>query len=142
MSEGKLYSCTVSMTVNFLAPAKPGPIVAEGKVTQLGKTIAFVEGKLLAQDGTLLATASSCQRLLDAARRFGLNLAWILEEELECPPCVSSSDVGLGSKRDIGGLLFEVCFTSKNGHPEAVPSCPLGHETDLRDQADDVRFQV
>ena len=68
MSEGRLYSSTVSMTVNFLAPAKPGPIVAEGKVTELGKTIAFVEGKLLAQDGTLLATASSSQRLLDAAR--------------------------------------------------------------------------
>jgi hypothetical protein len=50
------------------APAKPGPIVSEAKVIQLGKTIAFVEGKLLAQDGTLLATATACERLLDAAR--------------------------------------------------------------------------
>jgi acyl-coenzyme A thioesterase PaaI-like protein len=54
--------------VNFLAPAKPGPIVAEAKVTQLGKTIGFVEGKLLAQDGTLLATATASERLLEAAR--------------------------------------------------------------------------
>ena len=68
MSAGRLYSSTVSITVNFLAPAKPGPIIAEAKVTQLGKTIAFVEGKLLAQDGTLLATATASQRLLDAAR--------------------------------------------------------------------------
>ena len=68
MSEGRLYASTISITVNFLASAKPGPIVAEATVTQLGKTIAFVEGKLLAQDGTLLATASSSQRLLDAAR--------------------------------------------------------------------------
>ena len=68
MSEGRLYTTTISMTVNFLAPAKPGPIVAEAKVTQLGKTIAFVEGKLVAPDGTLLATASATERLLEAAR--------------------------------------------------------------------------
>ena len=68
MSEGRLYASTVSITVNFLAPAKPGPIVAEAKVTQLGKTIAFVEGKLLAQDSTLLATATTSVRLLEAAR--------------------------------------------------------------------------
>jgi uncharacterized protein (TIGR00369 family) len=66
MSEGRLYTSTVRMTVNFLVPARPGPIVAEAKVTQLGKTLAFVEGKLLAQDGTLLATATASERLLEA----------------------------------------------------------------------------
>ena len=68
MSEGRLYASTVSITVNFLAPAKPGPIVAEAKVTQLGKTIAFVEGKLLSQDGTLLATATASERVLEATK--------------------------------------------------------------------------
>ena len=68
MSEGRLYTTTISMTVNFLNPAKPGPIVAEAKVTQLGKTIAFVEGKLMTEDGTVLATASATERLLEAAR--------------------------------------------------------------------------
>jgi uncharacterized protein (TIGR00369 family) len=68
MSEGKFYTSTVGINVNFLAPAKPGPIVVEAKVTQLGKTIGFVEGKLLAQDGTLLATATASERLLEAAR--------------------------------------------------------------------------
>ena len=68
MSEGRLYTTTISMTVNFLAPAKPGPIIAEAKVTQLGKTIAFVQGKLMAEDGTLLATATASERLLEAAR--------------------------------------------------------------------------
>jgi uncharacterized protein (TIGR00369 family) len=68
MSEGRLYTSTVSITVNFLVPAKPGPIIAEAKVTQLGKTIAFVEGKLLAQDGTLLATATASERVLEAAK--------------------------------------------------------------------------
>src|SRR5205807_1939279 len=68
MTEGKLYTATVTMTVNFLAPAKPGPIVGEANVTQLGKTIAFVAGRLMAADGTLLATATTSARLLEAAK--------------------------------------------------------------------------
>ena len=68
MSEGRLHTTTISMTVNFLAPAKPGAIVAEAKVTQLGRTIAFVEGRLMAEDGMLLATATASERLLEAAR--------------------------------------------------------------------------
>jgi uncharacterized protein (TIGR00369 family) len=51
MSEGRLYTTTISMTVNFLSPAKPGPIIAEARVAQLGKTIAFVEAKLMAGAG-------------------------------------------------------------------------------------------
>jgi uncharacterized protein (TIGR00369 family) len=68
MTDGRSYTTTVSLTVNFLSPARPGPITAEAKVTQLGKTIAFVEGKLMAEDGTLLATATAVERLLDAAK--------------------------------------------------------------------------
>ena len=71
MTDGKLYTATVTMTVNFLAPAKPGPITGEATVTQLGKTIAFVEGKLMSEDGTVLATASASERLLEAARVVG-----------------------------------------------------------------------
>src|SRR5207247_4362355 len=58
-TEGKLYTATISMTVNFLAPAKPGPITGEATVMQLGKTVAFVEGRLMAANGTVLATAST-----------------------------------------------------------------------------------
>jgi uncharacterized protein (TIGR00369 family) len=68
MTEGRLYTATISLTVNFLAPAKPGPIVGEAEVTQLGKTIAFVAGRLAAEDGTLLATASANARLVETAR--------------------------------------------------------------------------
>jgi uncharacterized protein (TIGR00369 family) len=71
MSEGRLYTTTISMTVNFLSPARPGPIIGEARVTQLGKTIAFVEAKLTAEDGTVLATASASERLLEAARVVG-----------------------------------------------------------------------
>ena len=68
MTEGKLYTATISMTVNFLAPARPGPITGEATVTQLGKTVAFVEGKLMADDGTVLATATTSARLVEAAK--------------------------------------------------------------------------
>lgn len=68
MTEGRLYTSTISLTVNFLAPARPGPITGEAKVTQLGKTVAFVEGRLTAADGTLLATAVTSARLVDTAK--------------------------------------------------------------------------
>src|SRR5258705_11748689 len=63
MTEGRLYTATITMTVNFLAPAKPGPIMGEADVTQLGKTIAFVAGRAIAQGGDLLATATSNARM-------------------------------------------------------------------------------
>jgi uncharacterized protein (TIGR00369 family) len=66
MTDGALYTATTSMTVNFLAPARPGPIIGEAIVTQLGKTIAFVEGRLLSEDGTALAIAGSNARLVEA----------------------------------------------------------------------------
>ena len=68
MTDGKLYTATITMTVNFLAPAKVGPIVGEAKVTQLGKTIAFVEGSLMTEDGNLLATATTSARLVETAK--------------------------------------------------------------------------
>jgi uncharacterized protein (TIGR00369 family) len=68
MTDGKFYTTTISLNVNFMASAKPGPIIAEAKVTHLGKTIAFMEGKLTAEDGTLLVTATTTARLLEAAR--------------------------------------------------------------------------
>src|SRR6195256_6874685 len=68
MTEGKLFTSTISMTVNFLAPARPGKLVGEATVTQLGKTVAFVEGRLMAEDGALLATASTSARLVETAK--------------------------------------------------------------------------
>lgn len=49
---------TLSMTVNFLAPARAGGVTGEGRVTGGGKSTVYTEGTLQAQDGTLLATAS------------------------------------------------------------------------------------
>jgi uncharacterized protein (TIGR00369 family) len=68
MTEGKLFTATITMTVNFLAPARPGPITGEAKVTQLGKTVAFMEGRLMDAQGTVLATATSSARLVETAK--------------------------------------------------------------------------
>jgi uncharacterized protein (TIGR00369 family) len=68
MTDGKLYTATITISVNFLAPAKPGPIIGEARVTQLGKTVAFVEGRLMTQDGAVLATASTSARLVETAK--------------------------------------------------------------------------
>lgn len=67
-TEGRLYTATIGMTVNFLAPAKVGPIVGEARVVQIGKTIAFIEGKLTDAHGTILATATASARLVETAR--------------------------------------------------------------------------
>src|SRR5918995_1389820 len=68
MTEGRLYTATITMTVNFLAPAKPGPIFGEADVTQLGKTVAFVAARLMTADGSVLATATSSARLVETAK--------------------------------------------------------------------------
>lgn len=80
MTEGRLYTATITITVNFLAPARPGPIVGEADVTQLGKTVAFVAARLMAADGTVLATATTSARLVETAKavpreRFDLAVA-------------------------------------------------------------------
>jgi uncharacterized protein (TIGR00369 family) len=71
MTDGRLYTATISLTVNFLAPALPGPIIGEAEVVQLSKTVAFVAGKLTAEDGTLLATATANARLVETAKAIG-----------------------------------------------------------------------
>ena len=68
MTDGKLYTATITMTVNFLAPARPGKLIGEANVTQLGRTIAFAEGKLMSEDGTVLATATTSARLVETAK--------------------------------------------------------------------------
>jgi uncharacterized protein (TIGR00369 family) len=68
MTEGKLYTPTIAMTVNFISPGKVGAFVCEAKVVQMGKTVVFVEAKLMDASGTLVATATSTSRLVDTAK--------------------------------------------------------------------------
>lgn len=65
---GELYPVTIDMTVAFLAPARPGPLVCEAEVVSLGRTIGFIEARLADSGGAILAKASASVRLLPASR--------------------------------------------------------------------------
>ena len=70
-TEGRLYTATISMNISFLAPAKIGSIFGEATVVQLGKTVAFMEGKLMNGAGRLLATATASARLVETGKAIG-----------------------------------------------------------------------
>ena len=67
-SGGTLYTVSIGLQVSFLAPAKPGPMIGEGRVVQMGKTIAFMEASLTDKDGTVVARATSNARLVPVER--------------------------------------------------------------------------
>lgn len=67
-SNGELFSPTIDLHVSFLAPAKPGAFVGEGRVVQLGTTVAFVEGSLFDAEGQMVARATASVRVVPTAR--------------------------------------------------------------------------
>ena len=54
---------TLELKTTFLAPARPGRLIGEGWPVRAGKTICFMEGRLLDPDGAVLATASGTARV-------------------------------------------------------------------------------
>jgi len=72
-TRGAVYTATISMTVNFLAPARVGRLIGEARVTQVGKTVAFVEAKLSDEKGTVIATATSTARVVETAKAVRAN---------------------------------------------------------------------
>jgi uncharacterized protein (TIGR00369 family) len=66
MTEFRLFPASISLNVSFLAPARPGPFFGEAEVLQLGKSIAFVTGKLTSAEGICVATATQNSRLVEA----------------------------------------------------------------------------
>lgn len=71
-TDGALYTATIEMSVHYLAPAKVGPIFGEGQVVQLGKSVGFVEARLMDKDGTWLAKATASVRLIATERVLSL----------------------------------------------------------------------
>jgi uncharacterized protein (TIGR00369 family) len=68
MTGGRFYTTTIDMNVSFLAPAKPGRLFGEGRVVQMGKTIAFLEAQLTDANGVVVAKATSSARLVPVDR--------------------------------------------------------------------------
>jgi uncharacterized protein (TIGR00369 family) len=67
-TEGALAPATLEIKVSFFRAANPGPVRAEGWVERLGRSIAFLEGRLTTLDGAVLATATSTVKLVPTDR--------------------------------------------------------------------------
>ncbi len=65
---GRSYTVTINLNVNFVAPARQGKFFGEGRIVNLGKTIAFLDASLTDADGNLVATATSSARLVPIER--------------------------------------------------------------------------
>jgi|UPI0007C798C5 uncharacterized protein (TIGR00369 family) len=57
-SQGRTYATTIDLHIHYLRPVKPGAIEVEAVVTQLGRSVAYVEGKLFDARGRLCARAT------------------------------------------------------------------------------------
>jgi uncharacterized protein (TIGR00369 family) len=71
-AEGRLFPPTIDLHVSFLAPARVGILYGEGQVVQAGKSIAFLEGRLMDEDGVVVARATASARLVPAGQMLGL----------------------------------------------------------------------
>jgi uncharacterized protein (TIGR00369 family) len=58
MEEGYVVP-SLEIKTSYVAPAKPGRLVGEGRPVRRGRSVAFMEGKLADESGRLIATASA-----------------------------------------------------------------------------------
>ena len=65
---GDQFAPTIEMKVNFMRPARPGGIIAEGRIVHRTRSLAFLEGSLSTEDGDLIATATATAKIVDTAR--------------------------------------------------------------------------
>jgi uncharacterized protein (TIGR00369 family) len=61
------FAPTIEMKVSYLRGARPGPIIAEGRVVHQTRSLAFLEGTLATEDGELVATATATARIIPSA---------------------------------------------------------------------------
>src|SRR5262245_36269937 len=69
MTSGEAFPVTIDVNTSFFASTKPGPLVGEGLVLQLGKTIAFLQGELKDAHGRLIARSTASARVVRFAER-------------------------------------------------------------------------
>lgn len=65
-SHGAYLAATLEVKVNFYRPTRPGRVRAEAWIVRMGRSVAFTEGHLLDDEGSVLATASSTIKLVAA----------------------------------------------------------------------------
>jgi uncharacterized protein (TIGR00369 family) len=50
---------TTDLHVQFLRPAKAGPLVGRGRIVRRGREVAFLAGELMDENGTVVAVATA-----------------------------------------------------------------------------------
>ncbi len=70
LEEGS-FAPTLEMKVSYLRPARPGALVAEGRVAHRSRGVAFLEGTLMNEAGDVLATATATARIVAPANGRG-----------------------------------------------------------------------
>jgi uncharacterized protein (TIGR00369 family) len=63
-AEGGVGQTTLDLNVSFLAAARQGDIIAEGRIIKRGRTIAFGEAKITDGAGTLVAVGRATYMIL------------------------------------------------------------------------------
>ena len=53
------FAPTLDLQVQFLRPARPGPLTGRGRIVRRGRDVAFLAGELAAADGHVVATATA-----------------------------------------------------------------------------------
>jgi acyl-coenzyme A thioesterase PaaI-like protein len=64
------FQSTMSLSVSFLRPVRPGRITATGRIVHRDGDLAFLEATLADSDGAMIATATATARVIsvDQAR--------------------------------------------------------------------------
>lgn len=55
--EEEVHGVTVTLNISYLSAAREGTVIAKGQVSRSGRSIYFVQGTLVSEQGELLATA-------------------------------------------------------------------------------------
>ncbi|QYJ06742.1 PaaI family thioesterase [Qipengyuania flava] len=62
-SDTRFGPVTLNLSVNYLGAIKPGALRGSGRVTKIGRSVAFVEAELTDMEGNVLATATQTAKL-------------------------------------------------------------------------------
>ncbi|MBL6854603.1 MAG: PaaI family thioesterase [Alphaproteobacteria bacterium] len=60
----QLSPLSLEIKISFMQSARPGPVIAQAWIERMGKTTAFLEGRLLNEQGEVLAKGTSTARLV------------------------------------------------------------------------------
>jgi uncharacterized protein (TIGR00369 family) len=63
VTDARYLPSTISMSTDFVKPVFPGTVLGEGRITSLGSSLGFAEGRLTDPGGQLLARATGAYRL-------------------------------------------------------------------------------